>query len=241
MTDLVLGGLLGYLLGSVSFARIVASRVLPGEDISRTVHDVGGQGFETEVHGVSPSAVGSRAGPRAGGLATLGDILKATVATGLAWLVLDRDAAAAAGVGAVLGHVAPLYHRFRGGFGQSPIIGATLVLSPLGLPAAIVASNVVTLVAAEMTWGSLLWPLFLVAWGLVFSDTPFTWFAVLANVLYLWRLAPQLAQRVRFRQEHHLSRRERLAEVRTAFRAPMFRPDHADPAGGADEEPDRRR
>ncbi len=220
MTELVLAALVGYLVGSVSFARVVAARVLPGEEIESTTYDIGGQGFRSEARGFSPGAVNDRAGARAGGLATLGDILKAVLATGVAWLVFDRDAAAAAGVGVVLGHVAPLYHRFRGAFGQSPIIGATLVLSPLGLPVAIAASLAVTLLAAELVWVTMLWPLFLVPWGLAFSDTAFTWFAVGANVLYLWRMASQLAQRARFRRERRPDRSERMAEIRALRPAP---------------------
>lgn len=233
MTDLLLAFALAYLVGSVSFARIVASRVLPGEEIESTTYEIGGRGFESEARGFSPGAVNKRAGARAGGLATIGDILKAVLATGVAWLVLDRDAAAAAGVGVVLGHVAPLYHRFRGAFGQSPIIGATLVLSPLGLPVAIVASLATTVVAAEVAWVTMLWPVFLVPWGVWFADAPFTWFAVGANVLYLWRMADQLGQRVRFRREHRPDRRARIDEVLHTFRTSQFE-DAPDPDGVVD-------
>ncbi len=215
---LVLAALFGYLLGSVSFARIVAARVLPGEEITSTTYEIGGHGFESEARGFSPAAVNERAGARAGGIATIGDILKGVVAVGLTWLLVDRDAAAAAGVGAVLGHAAPLYHRFRGAFGQSPIIGATLVLSPLGFLVAFLASLVTSLVAAEVVWVTMLWPVFLIPWGLLFADEPFTWFAVGANAVYLWRMSSQLGQRLRFRRERRPDRRERLDEVRNTLR-----------------------
>jgi glycerol-3-phosphate acyltransferase PlsY len=235
VTELLVAAVLAYLLGSVSFARIVGARVLPGEEIESTSYEIGGHGFVSEARGFSPGAVNKRAGARAGGIATIGDITKAVVATGVAWLVLDRDAAAAAGVGVVLGHVAPLYHRFRGAFGQSPIIGATLVLSPLGLPVAIVASLVTTVVAAEVAWVTMLWPVFLVPWGVWFADAPFTWFAVGANVLYLWRMADQLGQRVRHRREHRPGRRERLDEVLMTFRTNQFDGAANDPRDTADE------
>lgn len=222
MTALLLAALAGYLVGSVSFARLVAGRVLPGEEIESTSYDLGGHGFTSEARGFSPGAVAKRAGPRAGGLATVGDILKAVVATGLVWLVLDRDAAAAAGVGAVLGHVAPLYHRFRGAFGQSPIIGAALVLSPLGVPVAVVASIATAFVSAEMTWMTLVWPAFLVPWGLVTGDATFTWFAVLVNLVYGWRVAPQAVQRVRYRRARRPGRRERWAEIVETMRTPQY-------------------
>lgn len=225
MIELLLACLAGYLIGSVSFARIVARRVLPGEEIRTTSYDLGGHGFTAEARGFSPAAVASRAGSRAGGLATVGDICKAVVATGLAWVVFDRDAAAAAGVGAVLGHAAPLYHGFRGAFGQSPMIGAALVLSPLGLPVAILGSVVTAFATAEMTWVTVLWPLFLVLWGVAVGDTAFTWFAVAANLVYLWRVGPQVVQRVRYRREHHPTRSERRAEILVTMRTPQYEAD----------------
>lgn len=228
LTEFLLAGLAGYLVGSVSFSRIVAARVLPGEEIESTTYEIGGHGFTSEARGFSPGAVADRAGSRAGGTATIGDIAKAAVVTGVVWLVVDRDAAAVAGVGAVLGHVAPLYHRFRGAFGQSPVIGASVVLSPLGLPVAIIASLVVSFLTAELVWVTMLWPVFLVAWGLAVGDVPFTWFAVAANAIYLWRIGSQVAQRIRYRRERRPTRAERLDELRVTFRTRQY-------GAGADE------
>lgn len=222
MRDLLLGLVVGYLLGTISFARLVAGRTLRGEDISTSRYEMGDKGFVIEAQGVSPGAVGSRAGRKAGGLATLGDISKAATAVGVAWWLLGRDAAAAAGAGAVLGHVFPVQYRFKGAFGQSPMIGASMVLSPLGLPFAIVAANLVGWVLGEVIIGSVLWPLFLVIWGVVFSDGAYTWFAVVANALYLMRVGPQVAQRVRFRRANPLTAAERRAEILAAYRARPF-------------------
>jgi acyl phosphate:glycerol-3-phosphate acyltransferase len=222
VTDLFLGLVGGYLLGTVSFARLVARRTLRGQDISTSHYEMGDKGFVIEARGVSPGAVGSRAGRRAGGLATLGDISKAAMAVGVAWWLLGRDPAAAAGAGAVLGHVFPVQYRFKGAFGQSPIIGASLVLSPLGLPFAIVAANLVAWALGEVTIGSVLWPVFLIIWGVAFSDNAYTWFAVAANALYLMRVGPQIAQRVRFRRANPLTAAERRAEILSAYRDRPF-------------------
>ena len=47
----------GYLLGSISFARIVANRVAPGTDISKIVQPLPGSNLEFESDSVSATAV----------------------------------------------------------------------------------------------------------------------------------------------------------------------------------------
>lgn len=222
MIEILMGLAVGYALGTVSTARLVAARSIGEEDISTTEYAMGDQGFVVTAEGVSPGAVGSRAGARAGGLAALGDIAKGALACGLTWWLLGRAPAAAAGVGAVLGHVFPVQYRFKGAFGQSPIIGASLVLSPLGLPFALVAANVVGMLIAEVTVGSVLWPLFLVLWGILLGDPAFVWFALVANGIYLVRVGPQLVQRFRFRKATPLTMRERRAEIISTFKHRPF-------------------
>jgi len=228
----VWAALVGYALGSMSAARLVARRRLRGEDLSTTSYDVGGLGFSVEARGVSPGSVGARAGARAGGLATLGDIAKAAVAVGAVWAWLGRDAAAVAGAGAVLGHVAPIQHRFRGAFGQSPIIGAALVLSPLSIPFAVVAAAGASWALAEVVIGTTLWTLFLIAWGWWRDDPTFVWFAVAANAIYLTRVAPQLAQRVRFRRTFRPDARARWGEILHTYRSKPFDPPAETSSGG---------
>lgn len=219
--SLLVGAVVGYLLGSISVARIIASRVVPDEEDWTTTYAVG-EDYSTEAVGLSPGAVGMRAGPRYGGLSTLGDMAKAALAVGAVWLVLGRDAAAAAGAGAVIGHIWPVYHRFRGAFGLSPIIGASLVLSPLGVPFALVAGAVGAWVVVDITVMTTLWPLFLILWGWLFSDSAFLWFAVVANLAYLVRVWPQLAQRLAYRRTNRPGIRRRAREILAGYRSNPF-------------------
>lgn len=78
-----------------------------------------------------------RTGGRAYGLAVLiFDVLKGVVAA--AWLPAVAAGApawlaCACGAAAVLGHVYPVYYRFRGGKGAATLIGTLLCLAPLAL------------------------------------------------------------------------------------------------------------
>ncbi|WP_425354534.1 glycerol-3-phosphate 1-O-acyltransferase PlsY [Jiella sonneratiae] len=67
------------------------------------------------------------------GLTLAGDILKGTVPVAVALFELGPFYAAVAGVGAFLGHVFPVWLRFRGGKGVATYLGILLGIAPLGV------------------------------------------------------------------------------------------------------------
>ncbi len=100
-------------------------------------------------------------GPAA--LVLLGDGAKGALATGIgAWwagsissTVTPDTLAVACAFAAVLGHIAPIWHRFRGGKGVATAIGAAIYLAPVfGLVLAVLWL-VVTLVFKVASIGSL--------------------------------------------------------------------------------------
>jgi glycerol-3-phosphate acyltransferase PlsY len=116
----ILGAALaGYLVGSISFARIVGGRVAPSQDLTVTEYEIDPAGTRIFSRGVSPASVGSRAGGRWGCLTALLDIAKAFAVTMAFGVVAPGTGAEyAAATGAVIGHAYPIYHPFVGGFGS---------------------------------------------------------------------------------------------------------------------------
>ena len=126
---------LGYLLGSIPFG-LVLTRLAGGGDL-RLIGS--GNIGATNV---------LRTGRKGLAAATLAlDALKATVAIVLAWFLFGPPTALAAAAGAILGHMYPVWLKFRGGKGVATYLGA---LIGVAWPAAI-AFAVVWLAVAALT------------------------------------------------------------------------------------------
>lgn len=161
----------GYLIGSVSFSRIVAGRVDPELELGTTTFGGWREGAVFEVSNVSPMAVGAGAGARYGCLTAILDIAKAFVPVLIVRLIApEASYHLVVGIAVVAGHNFPLYHGFRGGRGTSPILGALLATAPLAILATIVASQLIGLfllrdpLLAHFGWFFLL-PVYFVAIG----------------------------------------------------------------------------
>jgi acyl phosphate:glycerol-3-phosphate acyltransferase len=119
---------LAYLLGSIPFGYLLV-RLRGGGDVR-----------ETGSGGTGATNVTRRAGKGVGLLTLLLDALKGVAAVLFARAALGVGAewwACAAAVAAVLGHVFPVWLRFRGGKGVATGLGVFLVLAPLATACAL--------------------------------------------------------------------------------------------------------
>ena len=110
---------IAYLLGSIDFAVIVARRM--GIDIYE--HGSGNPGT---------SNVFRTLGKKAAGMVLLGDALKGIAATAIGASIGGEVVGFAAALAATVGHVFPLWHRFKGGRGVATAIGGAVWLEPVG-------------------------------------------------------------------------------------------------------------
>jgi acyl phosphate:glycerol-3-phosphate acyltransferase len=124
--DVLIPFAVAYLIGSIDFG-VIVPRVL-GVDIYAVGSGNPGTSNVLRSLGKGPAA-----------LVLVGDGAKgaAAAAIGAAWAgnvsdVASVDAlAAACAFAAVLGHIAPIWHRFHGGKGVATSIGAAIYLAPL--------------------------------------------------------------------------------------------------------------
>jgi len=149
---LILAIMLGsYLLGSVN-AGIVISRVFKGEDIRK--HGSGNAGMTNILRTY---------GKGLAVLTALIDFGKAAVAIVLARLLVENfalglplDVGYIAGICAMLGHLFPIYFRFKGGKGVMTAVGVVLLVNPLALWILIVLFLPVIFVTRYVSLGSVL-------------------------------------------------------------------------------------
>ncbi|MBM4462067.1 MAG: glycerol-3-phosphate 1-O-acyltransferase PlsY [Chloroflexi bacterium] len=115
--------LLGYCLGAIPFG-LVAGRLTRGVDVRE--YGSGKTGFANVLRS---------AGWRAGLLTLLADVSKGAAPVSISWVVLhSHGAQVAAALAAMVGHIWPVYTRFRGGRGVSTFAGGMLAMYwPVGL------------------------------------------------------------------------------------------------------------
>jgi glycerol-3-phosphate acyltransferase PlsY len=209
----LLAAVVGYLSGSISFARLVSKMVAPQEDVTRTEIEVKGSEEKLIMSTVSATAVSMHIGPKFGFLTVVMDMLKITIPT-LVFKRLDAEApyfliAATAGM---VGHIWPLYHGFKGGRGLSAVYGGMFAIDWIGVFATSLGG---------MIFGLFIVGDFLVAYmaGMWFI-VPWLWFrthdvghltyAIAINILLALAMIPETKQYVKFRRE---GKGEDLSEV----------------------------
>ncbi|MEX1064279.1 MAG: glycerol-3-phosphate acyltransferase [Candidatus Paceibacterota bacterium] len=108
--------ILGYLIGSVS----------PGYFFGRLVRKIDIRDFGN--HNTGSTNTYKIVGPIYGILAGVLDFIKAPVAYYLGTLIVNPDLAILVGLAAVVGHIFPLYLKFRGGRGVASLFGLNVAV-----------------------------------------------------------------------------------------------------------------
>lgn len=149
MPTLAIIAALSYLLGSIPFGYLLV-RIFRGEDVRQS-----GSG------NIGATNV-SRKSPVLGGLTLLLDALKGTAAVALSYKVADRAVAiptfeqmALAALFAVIGHMFPVWLKFRGGKGVATALGSFVVIVPKAVLVAVVIFMAVVAISRYVSLGSI--------------------------------------------------------------------------------------
>ena len=175
-------GVSGYLIGSISFARIVARLVAPGTDVTRYLQPIPHSDLVYDDTAASATLVNLKVGARFGCLTSILDMLKVVLPM-LAlqyWAPEARYDLIFAGL-ALVGHNWPLYHRFHGGRGESVTYGSMLLIDPLGA----VVCNLLAMVL-----GVVIGQVHVMRWGGIVLLIPWLWFrtgdpAIVAYIVFV--------------------------------------------------------
>ena len=192
----VVAALVGYLLGSISFARVINRFVAPSVDVTRTEIPMVGTDDKMQIP-VSGTAVSVQLGPKWGMTTALLDMLKVALPTLIFRLALPntRYFLIAATLG-VVGHIWPIFHRFKGGRGLSPIYGGLFVVDFIGvwvtsfgglLLGLLVVRDVVVAFMAGL-WLMIPWLWFRT------TDVWYLAYGVAVNILFIVAMIPEIRQ-----------------------------------------------
>ena len=168
--------LAGYLIGSIPFALILTRRW--GTDLRRV-----GSG------NLGAANVMRASGVTAGVVVAVLDMAKGAASVWLAARVGDgAELPAAAGLAAIIGHVYPIWLRFRGGKGVATACGVFSMLTPLAVPFALAIFAAVVWLTKYISLGSVLAAIALppMAYALG-SPTPAVLAAVAASAIIVFR------------------------------------------------------
>jgi glycerol-3-phosphate acyltransferase PlsY len=160
---------IAYLLGSIPFGYLIV-RATQGADIR-----------ETGSGGTGATNVSRRAGKAAGGVTLVLDALKGTAAVVIAKVLLGLPVfvmgqrgghggpplqsleaietywwVAAAAMAVIVGHIFPIWLRFRGGKGVATGVGVFLMLTPIALAVAALVFLLVVVLTRYVSLGSIL-------------------------------------------------------------------------------------
>ena len=164
-----------YLLGSVSFGLLVARRF-----------------GQTDLRGSGSGNIGATNVARTVGrlpalLTLLGDSAKGCAAVLLAqWVGDSLTATALAALAAVLGHMFPLYHRFRGGKGVATSLGVMIPLLPWPTLGGMLIWVIVALALRYVSLASMIAALVVPVLAFLRGDpAPLVWAAAAAALLII--------------------------------------------------------
>ncbi|NQW21364.1 MAG: glycerol-3-phosphate 1-O-acyltransferase PlsY [Chloroflexi bacterium] len=168
-----------YFIGAIPFG-VIIGRVFRGVDIRS--YGSGGSGATNVTRTL---------GPRAGAGVLAADIGKGLVVTAIARYAVEGDAwlIAASGTIAVLGHMFPVYIRFKGGKGVATGLGALSIISPIS---AVIALSGVTIAAITryVSLGSIIGSSLSLGFLFLFSVFEFTIFGWEHDIWYLLFAVP---------------------------------------------------
>lgn len=183
--------LLAYLVGSIPCG-LILTRWITGQDPR-----AGGSG------NIGATNVGRVAGKPLGVATLILDMAKGTLPTALALWLLEKDwQVGMVALAAFLGHIFPVYLRFKGGKGVATALGAFGAISPVAIGGVLAVLLLGLWLTGHMSVGSLAGWLSAPLWFLL---TGFSWLMVcltaLATGIIFWTHRENLA-RLRAGREH---------------------------------------
>jgi acyl phosphate:glycerol-3-phosphate acyltransferase len=191
----ILSAVVSYLLGAISFTRIVTHLLAPNLDLEnvKLPNADGSEGDTLLTVGATTAAI--KLGSRVGCAIGLLDIFKAFMPTLVFKLIYpDQYYFLIASVFAVIGHNWPVYYRFKGGGGMSPALGGFLAVDWMGtLVANLLGMFLGFAVVRDLFFAYVGWTWLMIPWLWIRTKDPvFGLYALCVNLAFFLALVPEI-------------------------------------------------
>jgi glycerol-3-phosphate acyltransferase PlsY len=200
---LILVAIAGYFIGSISFARVVARVVNPAADLNQARMTKAETGEEGTVSGIGASTASVALGKKYGGIVAALDILKAFIPVLFLRLFFpDQIYHLVFSILCILGHNYPIYYRFEGGRGLSPMLGSLLAVEPLGLIVCMLLGTLVAILINQSHIALILWFPLLAVWGwLIDNNLALVAYAFALLVIFMIAEIPEIRLAMQYRKQ----------------------------------------
>lgn len=222
----ILSAFLGYVCGAVSFTRIVGRYIAPDSDFGDAEIPITGSDKKFHLRSYGATSVRARAGAKYGCLTSILDMIKVTVPTLLVRILYPESSyfliVAACGVA---GHNFPVFYKFKGGRGFSPLYGGLLVIDWLAIPVITLLGLMGGFWLTQFT--------FLAYFGVTITLVPWFWFrfdamayiiyAVAINIFFWIASIPEVRLYLAYRRDGTFDREGRIQGLKNPFAfGPLF-------------------
>jgi glycerol-3-phosphate acyltransferase PlsY len=193
----------GYLFGSFSIARLVTRIMAPGRDLGAVELPDRNTNGTFQLKTVGATTASMILGPKIGGLIGILDILTGVIPTlALRLIFPEQSYFIFTGAAIVVGHIWPIYYRFRGGGGLSPALGTLLVLDPVGtLVSVILAMLIGMFILKEISFIVMGGPILFIIWiALRTGNWFYIIFSLFINLVLFIAVIPDVSVHLRARR-----------------------------------------
>lgn len=200
---MIITAVVSYLIGCISFTRIVTRLLAPDADIEKVRMPATDDGEGQQLRNIGATTASLVLGPKAGCTIGLLDILKGIVPVLLLRLLYPEDYYfLIAAVFVVVGHNWPIFYRFRGGGGISPTYGGFFVVDFIGTIVSAFAGMFLGFFIIKdilLAYTSGLW--FMLLWLIIFKgEWPYIVYGIIMNVIFTLGIFPEIRDHIKKRR-----------------------------------------
>lgn len=201
----ILTTLAGYLIGSISSARLVTHIFASDKPLpEKTEIKMDGSEKTLTIGTISATTVSHHIGSKYGFLTYVLDVLKVVIPTlAIKLLFPEQPYFLFVATAGLIGHIWPIYHRFKGGRGVSAIYGGLFVLDWIGVFATSIVGMLVGLVIFRDVIVAYMAGVWLIIPWLWFRthNIHYVLYGVAVNIIFSIAMIPEVKNWLRIRRE----------------------------------------